>query len=103
MKDLSKLGRNLNQVIIVDNVWDNFKLQQKNGIYIKTWEGDPNDDCLNELKYLLIEIAKSNVDDLREALRKIRDVMFRLYLEGKKNPYRSVIKILRNEAEGVNV
>ncbi len=96
MKDLSKLGRDLKKVIIVDNVWDNFKFQQKNGIYIKTWEGDPDDTCLNDLKPLLIELAKAKVPDLRESLQKIRDVMFRLYLEGDKNPNKTVLKLLQN-------
>lgn len=95
MKDLSKLGRDLKKVIIVDNVWDNFKFQQKNGIYIKTWEGDPEDTCLNDLQPLLKELVKAKVCDLRESLQKIRDVMFRLYLEGDKTN-KTVIKILQN-------
>lgn len=79
-------------MIIIDNVWDNFKLQPKNGIYIKTWEGDTEDNCLTELKPILIELVKQKVPDVRASLLKIRDVMFRLYLEGDTNPYRSIRK-----------
>ncbi len=80
----------------MDNVFDVFKLHEKNGIYIKTWEGDENDNELIELKSLLKEIATSRVCDVRIALQKIRDVMFRLYLSGEKNPYKIIIKQLNN-------
>ncbi len=53
VKDLSRLGRELNRVIIVDNVADNFQLQPENGILIKTWTDDPNDTALQELAPLL--------------------------------------------------
>ena len=39
VKDLSKLGRDLSRVIIVDNNDKNFILQQKNGILIKAFNG----------------------------------------------------------------
>jgi len=34
VKDISKIGRDLNKTIIVDNMAENFKLQPDNGIYI---------------------------------------------------------------------
>jgi TFIIF-interacting CTD phosphatase-like protein len=49
VKDLAKLGRDLAKIIIVDNVQSNFQMQPENGISIKTWVGDPND---NELKIM---------------------------------------------------
>ena len=58
IKDLSKLGRDLNKTIIVDNVAENFQKQPENGILIKSWYDDPNDDALYELGPLLKMIAR---------------------------------------------
>ncbi len=43
VKDLSKLGRNIDKILIVDNVKENFMRQPENGIQIKSWYDDPND------------------------------------------------------------
>jgi len=53
IKDLSRVGRDLNKTIIVDNVADNFQKQPENGILIKSWYDDPDDDALFELGPLL--------------------------------------------------
>ena len=53
IKDLSKLGRQLNKTIIVDNVAENFSLQQQNGIFIRTWIEDLSDTALIDLAPLL--------------------------------------------------
>ena len=53
-KDLSKLGRDLKQTIIVDNIPENYSLQPKNGIQIKDWKGhDEEDKALYRLQSLL--------------------------------------------------
>ena len=39
IKDLSKIGRNLQKMIIVDNTKDNYELQKENGIEIKSYYG----------------------------------------------------------------
>jgi len=39
IKDLSKLGRELNRTIIIDNLSSNFRLQPDNGILISSWYG----------------------------------------------------------------
>ena len=49
VKDLSRLGRNLKTLILVDNLEQNFKLQKLNGIHIRSWYGDRNDDILKKL------------------------------------------------------
>ena len=53
VKDLNLIGRDISKTIIIDNIKENFKLQQKNGIMIKTWTQDPNDKALIELAPLL--------------------------------------------------
>jgi len=62
---LSLIGRDLKRTIIVDNIAENFQLQPDNGIFIKTWIDDPQDNALLELSPLLKEIAIKNVDDVR--------------------------------------
>jgi len=76
VKDLSKLGRDLKRVIIVDNIKDNFQLQEENGIWIKSWDDDLEDNALFELCellkrnlfYLIIEVALAKPIDIRETL-----------------------------------
>ena len=59
-KDLSKLGRDLSKVIIVDNIAENFRLQPDNGIFIKTWYEDQEDTALMELAPLLKGLLSPN-------------------------------------------
>jgi CTD small phosphatase-like protein 2 len=56
IKDLSKLGRDISRVIIIDNVADNFELQRENGLHIKNFLGDENDNELSMLTEDLISI-----------------------------------------------
>jgi len=80
IKDLSRIGRNLSKIIIIDNVADNFQLQPQNGILIRSWIDDSSDTALEELSPLLkgffyikrlrIEIVNKGVSDVREALGK---------------------------------
>lgn len=53
-KDLAKLDRDLSKTMIVDNNPDNFQLQPDNGIYIRSWYNDPDDEALMRLAPLLI-------------------------------------------------
>jgi CTD small phosphatase-like protein 2 len=53
-------------------VAENFQLQPDNGIFIKTWIDDSQDNALDELAPLLKEIVVKQVDDVREALRIFR-------------------------------
>ena len=46
----------MSRVIIIDNVKENYQLQPTNGLHIKNFEGDENDNEFNELK----EELKSN-------------------------------------------
>jgi CTD small phosphatase-like protein 2 len=74
VKDISRIGRDLSKMIIVDNMPQNFRLQKENGILIKTFYGeDQNDKALLELIPILIEIGKSPGKDLRESLALFKD------------------------------
>ena len=63
VKDLSKLGRDLSRIIIVDNMEQNYKLQPDNGITIRPfWGKDANDMALFDLIDILTLIVKRNMD-----------------------------------------
>ena len=83
-KDLSKLGRDLKNVIIIDNNSCNFGLQPKNGLVIKDFEGDENDDELDYLKEDLIKLVNLNPDDVTNYLPNIQSDMNKR-CQGKKN------------------
>ena len=72
IKDISKLGRDIKKIIIVDNISNNFKLNPENGIQIAPYFGEltKNDTVLFELKKLLIMISKSGFEDIRIAIKK---------------------------------
>ena len=73
VKDLSRIGRPLDKIIIVDNMPQNFRLQKENGIIIKAfWGEDRNDIALFELIHILINIAKEG-GDIRKSLVKFKD------------------------------
>ena len=73
VKDLKRIGRPLDKIIIVDNIAQNFRMQKNNGILIKPFYGeDPNDQALIDLIPILINIAKDNID-ARNGLVKYRD------------------------------
>ncbi len=63
VKDLSKFGRNLGRIIIVDNMKQNYKLQKDNGITIRPfWGKDTDDLALYDLLPILVNIAINNLD-----------------------------------------
>ena len=73
VKDLTRLGRSLDKVIIVDNMPQNFRLQKENGIHIRPfWGDDAQDTALIELQPILLNIAKEG-GDVRKGLRKYKD------------------------------
>lgn len=69
VKDLSKLGRNLEDVIIIDNSPVCYALQPENAIPIKTWRDDPLDTELLDLLPILVYLSR--VDDIPTVLRDI--------------------------------
>ena len=74
VKDISLIGRDLSNIIIVDDNENSFKLNEENGIKISKFEGydinnNKNENALFELKKILILIYKSNYNDIRLALK----------------------------------
>ena len=73
IKDISRIGRPLDKIIIVDNMPQNFRLQKENGINIKAfWGEDVNDNALEDLGIILINIAREG-GDVRIGLEKYKD------------------------------
>ena len=73
VKDISKLGRDLSKVIIVDNMPQCFRLQKENGVFIRPFWGKDNEDCaLIDLVPILISIAKEGLD-VRKGLLRYKD------------------------------
>ena len=73
VKDLTRIGRPLDKIIIVDNMPQNFRLQKENGINIKSfWGEDIYDTALFNLTNILVNIAQEG-GDIRKGLDKYRD------------------------------
>ena len=73
MKDLSRVGRPLDKIIIVDNMPQNFRLQKENGINIKAfWGEEAYDTALVDLGNILVNIAKDG-GDVRNGIKKYKD------------------------------
>ena len=79
IKDLSKLGRDINKVVIIDNNKDNFSLQPENGLHICSFLGDQNDDELYSLSEDLMKIVNSKKDDIKPIIKEIDDIMKKRY------------------------
>ena len=87
MKDLNKLGRDINKVCIIDNNKENFGLQPENGLHISSFVGDQNDNELNILSKELMQIIKSNLNDIKPIIKKLQKSMKKRYkkLENKND------------------
>ena len=73
IKDLQKLGRDMDKMLIIDNSPENFQLQPENGIYIRSWYNDPDDTALVELLGVLEKSATTPDRDIRQTLKSIRE------------------------------
>ena len=64
----------MSKVVIVDNLPENFSLHKDNGIAIKSWFNDNNQDS----EILKLQNVLSNLitlDDVREGIRKIKGML----------------------------
>jgi hypothetical protein len=65
---LSRLGRDLRKIVIVDNIRDNFERQKENGIEVLTWLNDPKDKELLKLGQFFKTLVDEKVCDVRPAV-----------------------------------
>ena len=73
VKDISRIGRTLDSIIIVDNMPQNFRLQKENGIFIKPfWGDDALDTALLSLADILEKIYMQ-FNDVRKGIYYFKD------------------------------
>jgi len=73
VKDISRIGRPMNSIIIVDNMPQNFRMQKENGIFIKPfWGDDIFDTALFSLADILEKIY-NQFDDVRQGIFHYKD------------------------------
>jgi len=73
VKDISRIGRPLDKIIIVENMPQNYRLQRENGILIKSFYGeDIYDNALVSLGDILIKIA-DEFNDVRIGIAKYKN------------------------------
>ena len=70
-KDLKKLDRDMNYLIIIDNNPKSYILNKENGVPIKTWVEDVNDRELYKLIPYLLFLGSENVKDVRPFLKQV--------------------------------
>ena len=75
VKDISRIGRDMKRIIMIDDLPENLEKFKSNGILILPYEGEEqsNDRVLYELKKLLILFYKLGYDDIRFALKQYQD------------------------------
>ena len=80
VKDLNLIGRNLNSVIIIDDVSKNFKMQKDNGICIRPFVGNCSTDSkiLKTLNNVLqkIRFNADDTNDIRISLKKFKYLLY---------------------------
>ena len=94
LKDLKQIGKDLKDVIIIDNNPVSYVLNQDNGIPILTWYDNLNDNELNKLIPLLRYLSK--VDDVRPVIKQIVD------REKNALNFDVVDSLIKNEANTIN-
>lgn len=93
IKDLTKIGRELNSIVIVDNSITSFSLQKENGILIKAYDGtdDDNDSALFNLNDILHDIIQKGFSDIRNELKQKSDVIYNKITEPQREKEASTI------------
>ena len=75
IKDISRIGRDMRRIIMIDDLPENLERFKSNGILILPYEGEEqsNDRVLFELKKLMILFYKLGYDDIRKALQQYKN------------------------------
>ena len=71
-KDLSLIGRDLKKVVIVDNLEKNFRKQEENGVFVRSWYEDREDSVLRDLVPFLRDIVVRESEDVRRDLKVVK-------------------------------
>ena len=61
--DMTRLGRRMEDVILLESIENSFRGQESNSVAISPWSGDYNDDELSNLIPFLTDMSK--IDDVR--------------------------------------
>lgn len=72
VKDMSEVGRDLRDVLIIDNSPTAYLFQPDNALPISSWYEDKNDRCLYDYMAFLKEL--SGVNDVRPVLKALNEV-----------------------------
>ena len=86
IKDISRIGRDMKKVIMVDDSQENLNIHINNGILICPYneEDDEEDRVLFELKKLLILLFRQGYDDIRIAIKNFRNEIYNKITKGNK-------------------
>jgi TFIIF-interacting CTD phosphatase-like protein len=90
VKDLSKIGRDLTKVVMIDNIVENFRLQSNNGLWTSTWTEDMKDTQLQDLCRILADIYNLKPSDVRPYVKKIKDEVNAKLNKNIQNPYSKI-------------
>ena len=87
VKDLTKIDKDLSKIIIIDNLPENFQKQSENGIFIKSWyNNDENDKALLKLIPILKDLIDSGESDVRTYLNNYKKKLIQNIERGSLNP-----------------
>ena len=78
VKDITRLGRDIKKIIMVDDLPDNLKDHIDNGILILPYDGNDTreDRVLYELKKLLILFFRMGYEDIRSAIKSYKNEIY---------------------------
>lgn len=72
VKDMSEIGRRIEDVLIIDNSPTAYLFQPENALPISSWYEDKSDRCLYDYMPFLKHLTK--VNDVREVLKPVMEV-----------------------------
>jgi len=71
VKDMGRMGRDITQIMILDNSSHSYLFNRENAIPCETWYNDKNDRELEDIMPLLEKLAEPSVTDVRKELREL--------------------------------